>query len=78
MSESTKEAAIDKLRDLLRTQGQPGNWNFDSYMHGMYNGMEFALSVLEEREPIYRDAPKEWMSDRMNKAPKKNTIGFGT
>jgi len=47
-------------REMLRVQGYDGNWDYDPYMHGMYNGMEFMLSMIEDRPPVFRDAPKKW------------------
>lgn len=52
------ESRIEELRNLVAIQGTDGNWNYDHYMRGMFNGMELALSVLEGREPQYRDAPE--------------------
>jgi len=51
------------LKDLLELQGSNGNWNYDPYMMGMYNGLELALSVMENREPVYRDKPERWIAD---------------
>lgn len=50
------------IRDMVKAQGQNGNWNNDPYMHGLYNGLECALSIVESREPKFRDAPKKWRS----------------
>ena len=52
------------VNDLLRVQGIDGNWNYDPYMQGMYNGMEVVISLLEDREPVFKDAPDEWLHDR--------------
>lgn len=41
-------------RDILKIQGSDGNWNYDPYMHGMFNGMEFFVSMLECRPPEFR------------------------
>lgn len=57
---------IEQLQDLLHTQGQHGNWNYAPYMHGMYNGLALAVSVLIGGEPAYRDAPIEWLCDRVS------------
>jgi hypothetical protein len=54
---------IDDVRNMVDAQGQNGCWNFDPYMHGLYNGLEFALSILEKREPKFRDAPEKWLAD---------------
>jgi hypothetical protein len=53
---------IAKLRGLVEGQGRDGMWNHDPYFHGMYNGMELMLSVLEKREPVFREAPKKWLA----------------
>jgi hypothetical protein len=52
---------IEVMREMLEVQGMDGNWNYDSYMHGMYNGMECMLSLAEKREPQFRDAPDGWL-----------------
>lgn len=51
------------IRSQLNVQGQNGNWNYDPYMHGMYNGLECALATMEGRDPEYRKAPDEWIYD---------------
>lgn len=58
---------IDLVREMRDVQGADGNWNFDPYMQGLYNGLEFALSLLEKREPIFRDAPEKWLGDASKK-----------
>jgi len=44
---------LDALRDLTKIQGKKGNQT-NEYMRGMYNGMEFVLSMFEGREPKYK------------------------
>lgn len=56
---------VDKLRELVEVQGQHGNWDYDPYMHGMFNGMELLLSLLEGREPQFRKAPEAWGCDHV-------------
>lgn len=58
-----EDKVLQALRDMVEVQGRDGNWNCDEYMHGMYNGMEFMLSIVENREPQYRDRPERWISD---------------
>lgn len=53
---------INILRKMRDVQGMDGNWNYDNYMHGMYNGMEYALSMMEGQNPEYKDAPDKWLS----------------
>lgn len=55
------------MRDVHAIQGQNGNWDNDSYMTGMFNGIELSLAILEGREPVYRTTPKRslWQRGRM-------------
>jgi hypothetical protein len=55
---------IDDLKNMVDVQGTDGNWNYDPYMQGLYNGLEFALSIMESREPNFRSAPFSWISDK--------------
>ncbi|MEC1780059.1 hypothetical protein [Schinkia azotoformans] len=45
---------IEVLRDIVNIQGQKGNYDYDEYMRGMYNGMELMLAIIEDREPVYK------------------------
>lgn len=53
----------ENLHELLKIQGSEGNWDYDPYMHGMYNGMELIMATIENREPNFKDAPKKWRSN---------------
>lgn len=48
------KARIKSLNIIRDIQGKDGNYNFDSYMLGLYNGLEFASAIMENREPKYR------------------------
>lgn len=61
--EQAEEPLIDSVRQMRDVQGMDGTWNCDPYMHGLYNGLEFAVSLLEQREPQFKDAPEKWLSD---------------
>ena len=54
----------EHLQDALNIQCSDGNWNYDPYMHGMANGMIFAMSLLTKEEPKYLEAPAEWLCDK--------------
>jgi hypothetical protein len=54
---------LEKLEDLTKIQCSSGNWNCNSYMHGMANGMIFALSCLKGEEPQYLKEPDVWLDD---------------
>jgi hypothetical protein len=55
---------LDEVKKMLKTQGECGNWNYDPYMHGMFNGLELAIATIEGREPETREAPNEWLFDK--------------
>ena len=45
---------LQALRNVVKIQGHKGNWDYNEYMRGMYNGLELALAIMENREPIYK------------------------
>ena len=55
------DATVEALEEVVRIQGMSGNWDYDEYMHGMYNGMEFMLSIIESRQPSFRNAPEKFL-----------------
>ena len=59
----SKKSKIQQARDVLAIQGYDGNWNYDPYMQGMYNGMELIVAIIEGRKPQYRESPEKWLSD---------------
>ena len=52
-----KKKQIKEIRDL-QEQNIANNEN-DEYMIGVYNGIEIALAMLENREPIFKTVTKE-------------------
>ena len=40
-------------KGMLDIQGQKGNYDYDEYMLGLYNGMECIIALFETREPNY-------------------------
>lgn len=61
---SDMDKLISAMKDIHEIQGNDGNWNYSSYMHGMFNGMEMFVAMAEQREPEFRDAPFVWKEDR--------------
>ena len=61
--EPVVDERIKSVRHMRDVQGYDGNWNYDPYMQGLYNGLEFALSLLEVRQPEFKDAPATWLGD---------------
>ena len=54
----TKDEALNQLREVHAIQGRDGCWDIDDYMLGLYNGLELALSIVENREFRYKNRPK--------------------
>lgn len=52
-----KKKQIKEIRDL-QEQNIVNNEN-DEYVIGVYNGIEIALAMLENREPIFKTVTKE-------------------
>ena len=52
----TKKEFKEKYTEVQSLQGQNGNYNFDRYMLGLYNGMEMIIALYENREPNYINA----------------------
>lgn len=53
------EKAVSDISDQKSVQGSSGNWDYDEYMRGMYNGIECALATMQGKDPIYRSQIKE-------------------
>lgn len=59
---------IDKLKRITSVALTPGNFDYNEYMCGMANGLILALSVMEDKDPVFIDAsaikpkvqPKVW------------------
>jgi len=60
------EDSLKRLRKMKDVQCSDGNWNYDPYMHGMANGMLFAISLFDDKPPEYLDAPEKWLADMPN------------
>lgn len=55
---------VERIRHITEIQGRSGNWDYDPYGLGMYNALEMCLAILEDREPMLREAPAEWLEDK--------------
>lgn len=51
------------LEDIIKIQCANGNWNYNSYMHGMANGLILAQSIILKSNPEFLYAPKCWISE---------------
>ena len=60
-----KIKTLNFMRDI---QGEDGNYNYDSYMLGLYNGVEFASAIMEDREPNFRSGKDiEFLHEKTSK-----------
>lgn len=50
---------IQAMDDVIEIQCSDGNWNCDSYMHGMANGMIMMRSMFSSKKPEFLDKPKK-------------------
>ena len=57
-----KDVAL--LKEMVAVACADGTWNYDPYLHGMANGMIFALSLADGKAPVFLSAPKMWLKDR--------------
>ena len=52
-------------KEMLDIQGQKGNYDYNEYMLGLYNGMEYIIALFETREPIFKSGKDiEFISDK--------------
>lgn len=65
------EKSMRIANEMLELQSQNGNYNYDSYMLGLYNGMEYIISLLEVREPKFISGKEiKFLSEKKNKKKK--------
>ncbi len=65
---------VESAKDLLRIQGYSGNWDYNEYMFGMYNGMEVVLAVIEDREPEFKARPKKFRCEDIDEKKQRETL----
>ena len=65
------EKSMGIANEMLELQGRDGNYNYDSYMLGLYNGMEYIVSLLEVREhKCISGKEVKFLSEKKNKKKK--------
>lgn len=65
---------LDDLHRLIDIQCSDGNWNYDSYMHGLANGMLVALSLFDGKDPKFLEPPEKWLIDTIDKSKLLSSI----
>jgi len=63
VTSARRQTLLDKANEMLKVQEQ--SYDYDQYMHGLYNGMEFVLCLIEDRDPQFKSAPKVWGVDKL-------------
>lgn len=62
--ERAMRAGIRAITNVRKVHTCPGNWDYDSYMHGMANGLILAESFFRSyARPEFLDAPDTWGKD---------------
>ena len=56
---------VKKAQDLLNIQCSKGNYDQSEYMRGMANGMKVLMSVFDDMEPEFIDAPDNLVPEAM-------------
>lgn len=44
---------VKELKRIRELQRQALETDIDDYMIGLYNGLEFAVAIMEDREPVF-------------------------
>lgn len=50
---------VEEVKKIRKIQEQTIETNADDYMVGLFNGLEMAVAILENREPEFRSTVKE-------------------
>lgn len=58
---------LKDLEEISAVQCEKGNWNYDSYNHGLANGLILAIAILKNKRPIFLKAPDKWLRDDSKK-----------
>ena len=66
------------LNEIIAIQKMSGNWDYNPYMHGMLNGLILAKAIIEDKEPVYYDRPKEYLISKKDRSttPRLKTEGL--
>ena len=54
---------LECLKLMIETMKISGNWDFNSYMHGLTNGLILSVSVMEATKPEILEKPETWLED---------------
>ena len=65
---------VRSTQDIVNTQCNDGNWNYDPYMHGLANGMIIVQSMFTDNPSEFLEAPEIWLESIGNDNKLKETI----
>lgn len=68
---------IENLRNICAIQCSNGNWNVNSYMRGMANGLILALAIIENTECKYFEEPDIYIAKTNLMIDVKSTFTLG-
>lgn len=60
------DARLEELRRVTKEAGADGEWDYNEYSRGIYNGLEGALAIMEGRRATYRSGKQEARSDELS------------
>lgn len=55
---------LDQLKGIAETQCQEGNYDTNSYMFGLANGLLLAQAIMFGEDPKFLEAPDEWLDSK--------------
>ena len=54
---------LQSLENCKKIACSNGNYDYSRYLHGMANGIIFAISVINGEDPEYLSAPEKFLED---------------
>lgn len=64
-----RDRKLTNLRGMAESRGKEGSWNWSGFSHGVYTGLEIALSIMDDRSPQFRAAPHRYLSEQSTEEP---------
>ena len=61
--DQTRAEIIASLQEMADVQCSDGNWNLNSYMHGIANGMICVVASLKGEEAEFMEKPERYIEN---------------
>jgi hypothetical protein len=58
------EKELYELDNIIKIQCSDGNYNYNSYMYGLANGLILARSLITGIELKFMDCPDSWLEEK--------------